>query len=124
MRLQRQARLGVVVDQARDGFAQGFDALAGPGRDGDRLAFTRQTFGLTQHGLAHVGVQQVGLVPDLEDAASLAFRRRNLLQHRLDVLGLSVAVGRGDVADVQDQVSLAHLFQGGAETLDQFVRQV
>ena len=48
----------------------------------------------------------------------------DLFQDLFDVLRLGRRIGRGDVADVQDQVGLAHFLQGRAEALDQFVRQV
>src|SRR5690606_3331749 len=91
MRFDLKLCLGVVVDQGGDGVAERLDPLACPGRHSHRRSLARQTFGLTQHGLARVRLHQVDLVPDLQDAARLALGARYLLQHRLDVLGLGGA---------------------------------
>ena len=72
---------------------------------------------------AVVGGQQVGLVPDLQDRP-VVHLDAELGQDRADVAGLGVALGAGDVADVQHDVSFLDLLQRGAERLDQFVRQV
>ena len=69
--------------------------------------------------------QEVALVPDLEQAGRALLRvDAELVQDRLDIVLLRVAVGVADVAHVQDQVGREHLFQRGAEGRDQRGRQV
>jgi len=73
--------------------------------------------------LAQIRLEQVGLVPDLDDVAFLDVDPQ-AVEHRTDVLSFCVGLFAGDVAHMQDHVGLPHLLQGGAEGLDQFVRQV
>ena len=68
--------------------------------------------------------QQVELVPDLDDAGAAELVDAEFGQHAVHVLGLGIAVGVGDVADVQDDVGREHLLQRGAEGGDQRGRQV
>ena len=79
--------------------------------------------GVALQQFAILGGHQVDLVPDLQHAA-LVHVHAQALEHLAHVGGFGVAVGTCDVAYVQDDVGLAHLFQGRAEGFHQFVRQV
>ena len=69
---------------------------------------------LSSQRRARVGVKQVHLVPDLDDAIGVV-GDANLVQDRLDVMGLRFAVHVGNVAHVHDDVGRAHLLERGAK---------
>ena len=88
-----------------------------------RPAAPRRRRRLVRKRVALLGVEQVDLVPDLDQRASSGIDAE-LAQHSLDVVRLRLAVFVGDVAHVQDQVGLDHLLERGAEGGDQRGRQV
>ena len=110
-----------LVHEAGDGVQKGVTALPGHRRNRDGLRVGAA--GVADGGFQVLGAQQVGLVPDLQDAA-LVHVDAEAGQHLADIAGLGMGFGAGDVADMQDDVGLLHLLQGGAEGLDQLVRQV
>ena len=78
---------------------------------------------IADHHRSRLGGQQVDLVPDLQDRPRLHIQPK-ARQNLADVSGLGGAFGAGDVADMDDDVRLLDLFQGGPDGLDQLVRQV
>ena len=69
------------------------------------------------------GIDAVDLVPDLDDAG-IGRLDAEVAQDLSDIMGLGLGVAMGDVADMEDQVGLDHLFQRGAEGRHQRGRQV
>ncbi len=69
------------------------------------------------------GVDQVDLVPHLDDARVVRLDAE-IAQHLADIVGLGLGVAVGDVADMEDQVGLDDLFERGAECRDERRRQV
>ena len=68
-----------------------------------------------------LALQKVRLVPDLEHGRG--FGHAEIAQDRHDLGGLVLGLGVADVAHVQDQVGVQHLFQRGAEGGDQLGRK-
>ena len=108
--------------RALDRLKQVREALAADRRNehGRRLGGRRALAGAPRAATA----RPVDLVPHLEDAAVLARIDAELAEHLHHVLRLLLRLRRGDVADVQDEVGLQHLFERGAEGGDEHRRQI
>ncbi|MNY51159.1 hypothetical protein D3C86_1867240 [compost metagenome] len=65
--------------------------------------------------------EQVQLVVDLEGRQLV---RADLLEHRIHLLDLQLALRLVSIDHVQQQVGIARFLERGAERLDQLVRQV
>ena len=68
------------------------------------------------------GIDKVELVPDLAERRRIGHAEAG--QDVAHILRLFLGLGVADVADMQDQVGLQHLFQRGAEGGDKLRRQV
>src|SRR3984885_9292964 len=80
--------------------------------NGERRSLSRFVL-LSERG-ARVGVQQVDLVPGLNDTIGV-IGDANLVQNRLDIMGLRVAVRVGNVAHVHNDIGCPHLFERRAK---------
>ena len=69
-------------------------------------------------------VEQVDLVPDLDDAAGIGGVHAEVGKDLLHILGLGGGIGVGNVPQMQDEVGLHHLLQRGAEGGHQMGRQI
>ena len=110
---QLQLRTGP-RDRLADEPKQLIDALPGPRRDHDVPRFT-----LAQ-SLDHERIGGIGLVQDDDFRNMPCFDFGQHLAHRRD---LALRVGMRDVDDVQDDVGVGNLLQGGAEGFHQLRRQ-
>jgi hypothetical protein len=80
------------------------DPLPRHGGNGERRGLPRLLL-LGECG-SRVGVEQIHLVPRLDDAIGV-IRDANLVQNRLDITGLRVAVGVGNVAHMHNDIGCA-----------------
>src|SRR5262249_44515065 len=76
-------------------------------------------------GFEHIEERPIGnLVGLVEDEQGRVFFETQLCEHFLDGLNLTLRFGARCIDDVQEQIGLARLLEGGLERSDQRVRQV
>ncbi len=100
----------LLLERGRHPVEKRREPVAGERGYGDDRILAR---GLGLDRRPRVGGEEVDLVPDLEERHVL--RHAEVGEDRLDIGGLGLGLGMGDVADMQDQVGRQHLLQRGAE---------
>src|SRR5690606_711987 len=116
--LQHNALLDDIVPQSLgDSLGDQIEATAFPGRQPDAY---RHTVAVALD-LRFEILQQIDLVVDLQHRQCAG---ANLVQHQVHLFDMGCAFGIGGVDHMQQQVGLAGFLQGGAERLDQLVRQM
>ena len=121
--ITRSTMMSARPSRVIDGGEQSVDPLAGHGRDEHRRAL-RPARG-AHRLLARHRTQQVDLVPHFQDRpVALTVSMPRSVSTASTSRACAVGLGMRDVAHVQDEIGLDHLFERGAEGGDQHGRQV
>ncbi len=100
------------------------DPLAGFGGHQKARPLRRAARGDVAQVLALLWAEPIDLVPDFENTPTRLRIDAELTQHGVDVALLGLRILMRDVAHVENEISLQHLFQRGAERGDQLRRQI